>query len=302
MSRVTEEDPQYWQRNTGISQGEQQVFKAGIETLKQRFNQTGGVHIYQLMYGCEWDDETDQVKGYEQHGYDGEDFIVLDLKSESWTAAKQQAVITKHKWDNKAQIAYLKNYYQQICPDWIKKHVNYGRSSLMRTVVPSVSLLQKTSSSPVSCHATGFYPQRAELMWRKDGEEIHENVVKGEILPNDDGTFQMTVDLYSVAPEDGNKYKCVFQLRGEPDVVKSLETKLIRSNEGSSGFLIVAVVVIIIGLLALVGIIVGVILWKRRKNGFKRTNTSDTSSSSSSKDQDIHKEDIETQKMMESKS
>ncbi|XP_013871115.1 H-2 class I histocompatibility antigen, K-K alpha chain, partial [Austrofundulus limnaeus] len=106
MSRVTEEDPQYWQRNTGISQGEQQVFKAGIETLKQRFNQTGGVHIYQLMYGCEWDDETDQVKGYDQFGYDGEDFIALDLKSESFTAAKQQAVVTKHKWDNdKAWIA-----------------------------------------------------------------------------------------------------------------------------------------------------------------------------------------------------
>uniref|UniRef100_A0A3Q2QBH9 Ig-like domain-containing protein n=1 Tax=Fundulus heteroclitus TaxID=8078 RepID=A0A3Q2QBH9_FUNHE len=79
--------------------------------------------------------------------------------------------------------------------------------------LPSVSFLQKSSSSPVSCHATGFYPNRAVMFWRKDGEEIHDSV---EILPNNDGTFQMSfeIDLSSVAPEDWNKYECVFQLSG----------------------------------------------------------------------------------------
>uniref|UniRef100_A0A3Q3E9H6 MHC class I-like antigen recognition-like domain-containing protein n=1 Tax=Labrus bergylta TaxID=56723 RepID=A0A3Q3E9H6_9LABR len=93
-----------------------------------------GVHIYQNMYGCEWDDETGDVNGYNQYGYDGEDFIVLDLKTWTWVAAKQQAVVTKQKWDNnKAQLEYLKNYYTKECVDWLKKFVNYGRSSLMRT-------------------------------------------------------------------------------------------------------------------------------------------------------------------------
>uniref|UniRef100_A0A3B4X7Q8 Ig-like domain-containing protein n=1 Tax=Seriola lalandi dorsalis TaxID=1841481 RepID=A0A3B4X7Q8_SERLL len=57
--------------------------------------------------------------------------------------------------------------------------------------LPSVSLLQKTPSSPVSCHATGFYPHRAVMFWRKDGEDLHEDVDQGEILPNNDETFQM---------------------------------------------------------------------------------------------------------------
>ncbi|XP_025758387.1 major histocompatibility complex class I-related gene protein isoform X3 [Oreochromis niloticus] len=231
-------DEQYWERETGGFVSAQQVFKANIEIAKQRFNQTGGVHIVQRMYGCEWDDETNEVDGYEQFGYDGEDFIIFDLQTETWVAPKRQAVITKHKWDsNKAFLTSVKNYYTQICPEWLKKHLNYGRSSLMRTVLPSVSLLQKSSSSAISCHATGFYPDRAEMMWRKDGEETHEGVEIGEILTNNDGTFQMRVnlDLRSVPAEDWRRYNCVFQFSGiNENVTTTLDKTAIRTNEALS--------------------------------------------------------------------
>uniref|UniRef100_A0A668RM82 Ig-like domain-containing protein n=1 Tax=Oreochromis aureus TaxID=47969 RepID=A0A668RM82_OREAU len=229
-------DEQYWERETGGFVSAQQVFKANIEIAKQRFNQTGGVHIVQRMYGCEWDDETNEVDGYEQFGYDGEDFIIFDLQTETWVAPKRQAVVTKLKWDsNKAFLTSVKNYYTQICPEWVKKYLNYGWRSLMRTVPPSVSLLQKTSSSAISCHATGFYPDRAEMMWRKDGEETHEGVEIGEILTNNDGTFQMRVnlDLRSVPAEDWRRYDCVFQFSGiNENVTTTLDKTAIRTNEG----------------------------------------------------------------------
>ena len=57
--------------------------------------------MVQMMDGCEWDDEDDTTDGYLQFGYDGEDFIVLDLKNLRWIATTPQAFISKLKWDQR---------------------------------------------------------------------------------------------------------------------------------------------------------------------------------------------------------
>ncbi|KAI9536177.1 hypothetical protein NQZ68_036275 [Dissostichus eleginoides] len=267
MIRVTEDDPQYWEWNTGNLVGSQQAFKVSIDIVKQRFNQTGGVHIYQLLFGCEWNDETGEVKGFWQYGYDGEDFISFDLETGTWIAPKRESVITKHTWESyKARIAQRKHYLTQTCPEWLKKYVNYGGALMLRTDLPSVSLLQKSPSSPVTCHATGFYPDRAMMFWRKDGEELHDNVDHGEMLPNHDGSFQMSVDLNisSVPAVDWKKYQCVFQLSGvKEDIVKVLDPKEIRTNNGDLSYIyiIVAVAVLALALIA----VIGFVAYKKKK-------------------------------------
>ncbi|KAK1880394.1 Major histocompatibility complex class I-related protein [Dissostichus eleginoides] len=270
MSKITDKDPDYWEEEAQGLVGAQQIYKVNIETLKQRFNQTGGVHIYQQMSGCEWDDETGEVKGFENYGFDGEDFLILDLETESWIAPRPEAVLTKQKLEkNKALMAYNKNYHTQQCPDYLKKYVNLGRSFLMRTEIPSVSLLQKSPSSPVSCHATGFYPDRAIMFWSKDGEELHDNVDHGEILPNHDGSFQMSVDLdvSSFPAEHWDKYRCVFQLSGvREDHVIRLDSAVIRTNRGNPPllFIIGAAVAALALLVAGIGFLV---YRKRNANG-----------------------------------
>ncbi|KAM9824685.1 major histocompatibility complex class I-related gene protein-like [Neosynchiropus ocellatus] len=233
MIEAKADEPDFWETYTNVLYNHQQVFKNSIEVAKQRFNQTGGVHIFQRMYGCEWDDETGEVKGYDQFAYDGEDFIAFDLQTLTWVAPSPKAVITKHKWDqNEADSKYLQRYYTQECPTFLKKFVKFGSKTLMRTERPRIALLQKTDGSPITCHATGFYPDRAMLFWTKEGEELHEDVEHGEILPNPDGTFQKMVDLKLSDPsEDWSKYECVFQLDGiKDDIVTKLDRAKILSN------------------------------------------------------------------------
>ncbi|XP_032435794.1 H-2 class I histocompatibility antigen, Q9 alpha chain-like [Xiphophorus hellerii] len=255
MNKVSSEHPNYWKEETKTCWSKQQTFKISLEIAKKRFNQTGGVHVFQQMYGCEWDNETREVKGYDQFGYDGEDFIALDLKTERWSAPVYQASITKNKWDNNnRKLAETKYYITQTCPDWLEKYLEYGKNSLKRTDFPWLSLLQKLSSSQVSCHATGFYPSRAEMYWRRDGEEIHEEVNKGEILPNNDGTFQMSVDLNisSISSNDWMRYECVFQLSGLKDLVIKLEPEKIQTNDGKFSYFITIIWVTTGGAIGLV--------------------------------------------------
>ncbi|XP_055081180.1 H-2 class I histocompatibility antigen, Q9 alpha chain-like [Periophthalmus magnuspinnatus] len=272
MNKVTQDDPQYWDTQSQIRQGHQQSFKGNIEIVKQRMNQTGGAHIYQRMYGCEWDSETNRLTGYDQFGYDGEDFIAFDLETKTWIAPRQEAFITKLKWDqNEGMNVQNKHYYTQICPEWIKKYVSYGKDTLMRTELPTISLLQKSSSSPVTCHASGFYPNRAMLFWTKDGHELYEGVDPGEILPNHDGTFQKSVELNvsSIPSGDWGRYHCVFQLSGvKEDVLTKLDKAVIRTNEKSNTPLII--IAAVVGLCVVVVAALGFVLYKKWPFAAKR--------------------------------
>uniref|UniRef100_A0A3P9JQ39 MHC class I-like antigen recognition-like domain-containing protein n=1 Tax=Oryzias latipes TaxID=8090 RepID=A0A3P9JQ39_ORYLA len=129
-------------------------------------------HVLQQHSGCEWDDETGETKSFNRYAYDGDDFLKLDLLKHEWTALTEKALATKLTWEN-----------NKVCPVRLRKYMTVGREYLQRTGT--------LRSFHFSCHATGFFPDMVDLFWMKDGEEFHEDVEKGEILPHNDETFQM---------------------------------------------------------------------------------------------------------------
>ncbi|XP_058608581.1 major histocompatibility complex class I-related gene protein-like [Onychostoma macrolepis] len=238
------EGPDYWKQQTEVIVGTEQTFKNNIQVAMGRFNQTGGVHTVQLMYGCEWDDQTEATNAFHQFGYDGEDFVALDFNELRFISAVQQGLLTAWKWNNdRGFLETDKHYLSAQCIEWLKKYLHYGKSSLEKTVSPQVSLLQKDPSSQVACHATGFYPSGVTISWMRNGQEHDEDVEVGELLPNEDGTFQKRSTI-TVTPEEwkNNKFSCVVEHQG-----KSVTEDEIRTNNGDSvpiGIIICAVVAV----------------------------------------------------------
>ena len=89
-----------------------------------------GVHILQKMEGCEWDDETEEAKGFSQLGYDGEDLLALDPNTFIWIAQRPEAVNITLGWDmDKGDEIFLTQIYSK----WLKEYVEHARSVLLRT-------------------------------------------------------------------------------------------------------------------------------------------------------------------------
>lgn len=47
MNQVTEDDPEYWEKQTLYWKGQEQYGRVNIEIIKGRFNQTGGVFRFE---------------------------------------------------------------------------------------------------------------------------------------------------------------------------------------------------------------------------------------------------------------
>jgi len=74
------------------------------------------------MGGCEWDEKTGDVISYLQCGYNGEDLMIFDMKNMTWIPQNPLAVILKPLWSrDKAILKSYQAFFQQICPDLLKK-------------------------------------------------------------------------------------------------------------------------------------------------------------------------------------
>ncbi|XP_073700029.1 major histocompatibility complex class I-related gene protein-like [Garra rufa] len=268
-----------WKEYTKIRLRVQQTNKISVRFLMGQFNHSHGVHTYQRMYGCDWDDETGHSNRFDEHGYDGQDFISLDVENSRYNTAVPQGFNTMARWNNdKAQLTYLRRYYRDDCVDWVIYFLLSKKVDLKRRA-PKMYLLQEDSSSLVVCHATGFYPSAVSITWLRNGEEHYEDVYLGKALPNVDGTFQITAILY-VSPHNWKKdqYVCVVKHKGKTIKKILTDDEIISNNRPKKTYSILECVIYVLMaiLMVLVALVIGstFLVWKKRK-GFRQVSQND---------------------------
>nr|XP_021409596.1 class I histocompatibility antigen, F10 alpha chain [Lonchura striata domestica] len=162
-------EPGYWDRQTQIGVESQHVDARNLETLRERYNQSGGLHTRLHVYGCDLlSDGT--VHGSYKDGYDGRDFISFDLGSGGFVAADSAAEITRRRWEQEEEAERWTNYLKHVCPEWLRKYVGYGQKELERKEPPDVHVSGKEEHGTLilSCHAYGFYPNTIAVSWMKE--------------------------------------------------------------------------------------------------------------------------------------
>ncbi|XP_066451448.1 class I histocompatibility antigen, F10 alpha chain-like isoform X2 [Eleutherodactylus coqui] len=270
---IKKEEPEYWERETQIGKGAEAVFRHNVRTLMERFNQTGGFHSVQWMIGCELDDDG-SIRGYDQHRYDGGEFIALDTQTWTYTATMSQALITTQRWNSPEERAgeTVRNYLENICMEGLKKYVENGREELERRVRPTVKVSgqHKDGTLMLHCQVYGFHPRRVDVKWMKNGVDDIPTYETTHVLPNPDGTYQIRVSA-DVMPGEDDSYSCYVDH-------SSLGAPLnIVWEPPSSWVTPVAVAVVVVALL--VAAVVGFLLYSRNKAGYRTASKPDKFSS-----------------------
>uniref|UniRef100_A0A8C0UJ04 Ig-like domain-containing protein n=1 Tax=Cyanistes caeruleus TaxID=156563 RepID=A0A8C0UJ04_CYACU len=203
-------EPGYWESQTQIAVRNQHLDARNLETLQHRYNQSGGLHTSQWLYGCDLLDNG-SVRGSSRYRYDGWDFISFKLRYKSFVTANNAAEITQRLWKEKGNVA----------GEWFRKYFRYGQKELERKVVPDVHVSRKEEHGTLilSCHVYGFYPNTTAVSWMKGSEIRDQKMEWGGIVPNSDGTFHTWARIEAL-PEEWEQYRCQVEHPGmlEPGI------------------------------------------------------------------------------------
>ncbi|XP_056596231.1 hereditary hemochromatosis protein homolog [Triplophysa dalaica] len=156
-----------------------------------------------------------------------------------------------------------KHLYLPTCLKTLKGYTETRKNQINKKVKPKIRLFQKDQifGSQVSCLATGFYPRHISLTMFRDGQPVSDHeITGGDLLPNDDGTYQMRKILRISAEEHRKKHKYTCTATH-----LSLDNKLDISLEYEHGTPLKSMIFSVLTALALVlilGAVAAVILYR----------------------------------------
>ncbi|XP_072331363.1 class I histocompatibility antigen, F10 alpha chain-like [Scyliorhinus torazame] len=273
---VDSEGPESWERKKYLAREREESFKYYVPILMSRTNQSGGIHVYQMMTGCDLRDDG-STTGFNQRGWDGQDFLNYDKSNNVWVTPVPWGESIKNRRNrNTVGNQAWRDYLEVECIEWLRKYLEYGQREL-RVVAPIMSFTRLGDSNRLSCVVTGFYPQAIEVNLCRDGVVINEILSSG-ILPNHDRTYQIR-KWVEFDPEDQAEYSCRVEHSGLNEALMVIYGPKPHSQ-------VPVTIGIVLGiLLLLITLIVAVVIYNKKgrgKSAYNPTNTSDKGDSSSS--------------------
>ncbi|XP_069800050.1 class I histocompatibility antigen, F10 alpha chain-like [Dendropsophus ebraccatus] len=262
--------PEYWEAQTQIAKGNEATLQNNVKIVMRRFNQTGGFHIVQRIYGCDLRDDG-AIRGYDQYGYDGREFMSLDTLTWTYIPTMSEAQISTQRWNSpEEQVGEVKKHYvTNICIEWLKKYVEYGRKDLERRVRPQVKVSgqERDGILTLHCQVYGFHPKPVDVKWMKNKKDKIPTYQSTHTLPNPDGTYQIRVST-EVIPKGGHSYSCYVDHSslGEP---LSIEWE---PKKSSSWEILVVIAVVV------TCVVIGFLLYIKKKAVYTSPCTSQISS------------------------
>ncbi|XP_071980508.1 class I histocompatibility antigen, F10 alpha chain-like [Engystomops pustulosus] len=270
------EKPEYWERSTQIGKQHEALYRHEVKIGMERFNHTGGFHFVQVLRSCELRDDGSTI-AHQQYRYDGEEYMYFDLPTATFIPTMAEAQITTQRW-NSPEVRggeRAKNYLENICIENLKRFLKYGRGNLERRVRPGVKVTgQKLGDiTKLHCHVYGFHPRTVHVRWMKNGMDDIPSYETTHVLPNPDGTYQIRVSV-DIRPNEGDTYSCYV------DHSSLEEPLLVPWEQSPTSVLVVIISLVVTVILIVTSVIAGVTIYKRRKDDYTATSTSDTTSDS----------------------
>ncbi|XP_044112867.1 DLA class I histocompatibility antigen, A9/A9 alpha chain-like [Neovison vison] len=277
---MEQEGPEYWDGQTRIIKDAAQTYRVNLDTLRGYYNQSeAGSHTIQNMYGCDVGPDGRLLRGYDQHSYDGADYIALNEDLRSWTAADPAAQITRRKWEAAGAAEQWRNYLEGTCVEWLGRYLENGKEKLLRAERPNTQVTHHPISDrdvTLRCWALDFYPAEITLTWQRDGEDLTQDTELVETRPAGDGTFQKWVAVVVPSGQE-QRYTCHVQHEGLPKPVT------LRWEPPTN---LITWIIAGLGLLALLAVIavLGFVIWRKcsgeKKPGYSHAARDDSAQGS----------------------
>ncbi|XP_052616251.1 MHC class I-like protein MILL2 [Peromyscus californicus insignis] len=225
-----------WTRETeDMQEKEEQLRRMLTEVMTQK-GQHGGIHTLQATFGCET--QGNNTGSFWRLGYDGQDFLTFDQKSQTWKAAVPSAHSSKKIWERHGpSVDQVKTILNSICPDRLQRYLIYLENELMDTGPPKVTVSRRpypVGRITLTCRVFNLYTPVATLAWLQNERPIQQHSFgPGTILPSGDGTFQTWVSIW-VLPGQEPHFTCRLRHRSKNiDVTTALGPQA-RESDGAT--------------------------------------------------------------------